>query len=162
MHSQYLPFLGTCFYHFMEGHDEWLIDKECDNMIYAGMSWISTGRSRTPDAPPPPKTPLGVFLSKADFENSSSQPTARTALIQRAIMEQRVSYRSSNKPSSPWSRVPLPTWMSRPAVPSTFAHSVMDSGLCMTARSRYLSVQMLSRGNRRARTLQSRGFEAWR
>lgn len=35
MHSQYLHFLGACFHRFMEGYDEWLSEKEYDDMIHA-------------------------------------------------------------------------------------------------------------------------------
>ncbi|KAL1858163.1 hypothetical protein Daus18300_010044 [Diaporthe australafricana] len=35
MHSQYLHFLGACFHRFVEGYDEWLSEKEYDDMIHA-------------------------------------------------------------------------------------------------------------------------------
>lgn len=35
VHSQYMHFFGTCFHRFMEGYDQWLSDKEYEDMIHA-------------------------------------------------------------------------------------------------------------------------------
>lgn len=34
MHSQYIHFLGACFHRFMEGYDEFLSEKEYDDLIH--------------------------------------------------------------------------------------------------------------------------------
>lgn len=35
MHSQYIHFLGACFHRFMEGYDEFLCEKEYDDLIHS-------------------------------------------------------------------------------------------------------------------------------
>ena len=35
MHSQFMQFLGACFYRVMEGYDEYLSKEECDGMVKA-------------------------------------------------------------------------------------------------------------------------------
>lgn len=35
MHTQFMHFLGACFYRIMEGYDEYLSKEECDGMVQA-------------------------------------------------------------------------------------------------------------------------------
>lgn len=121
-----MHFFGTCFHRFMEGYDQWLSDKEYEDMIHARnvmpvvrkyeleirrqVKYPDTVRVAHIFLPPPPqpkkKTPLA---SEADVGNSLSQPTARNTLSPHATTGQRVCFRSSSRLSWPWPKAPALT-----------------------------------------------------
>lgn len=109
MHSQFMHFLGACFYRFMESYSEFLSEQEYDDMIYA-KTVVPVIRKYELDIRRQVKYPDSVCITcplrlgliapssanQAGSPNSSSLPTGRIVLSRRATAVQRLfSLRSS-------------------------------------------------------------------